>query len=330
MNDFHELRLEAKCWAPGAGVGLCSWPSVLPCCCDTQGLVYVFGGYDGSNRLNDFLEFRFGFGGADIPASSLVTDLKQLVNSELLSDVTFVVEGQEVPAHKVLCLRCPYFRALFTGDMRESLMDRIAINDVRKDIFLRLLEYLYTDDVEVDLDMAMELVSSGGSIRGRTLEAHVRVAHARKSMWRTRRPSSTRRTSTRQHHYAEKCLAFVLANFDAVTRTRALRGDGPHERIWCLRSSRRGTVQGSCKRPEFSFRFPPRGGRLIGLPREEIALATGKSLARKQANQRRSRTSPRALRRVHRTTRRLKSRVSRVACRRHVRNAALALGMYRS
>ena len=37
--------------------------------------LYVFGGYDGSNRLNDFLEFKFGFGGADIPASSLIGDL---------------------------------------------------------------------------------------------------------------------------------------------------------------------------------------------------------------------------------------------------------------
>ena len=157
MNDFHELRLEAKCWAPVQASGYAPGHRFCHVAVTHKDSLYVFGGYDGSNRLNDFLEFRFGFGGADIPASSLVTDLKQLVNSELLSDVTFVVEGQEVPAHKVLCLRCPYFRALLTGDMRESLMDRIAINDVRKDIFLRLLEYLYTDDVEVDLDMAMEL-----------------------------------------------------------------------------------------------------------------------------------------------------------------------------
>ena len=166
------------------------------------------------------------FGGADIPASSLVMDLKQLVNSELLSDVTFVVEGQEVPAHKVLCLRCPYFRALLTGDMRESLMDRIAINDVRKDIFLRLLEYLYTDDVEVDLDMAMELFQAADQFGVDRLK---RMCESRMLGSIHVENAATIFHAADQHAAAslrEKCLAFVLANFDAVTRTQAFEEMG--------------------------------------------------------------------------------------------------------
>ena len=152
--------------------------------------------------------------------------------------MTFVVEGQEVPAHKVLCLRCPYFRALLTGDMRESLMDRIAINDVRKDIFLRLLEYLYTDDVEVDLDMAMELFQAAdqfGVDMKRMCESRmlgsIHVENA-----------ATIFHAADQHAAASlrARLAFVLANFDAVTRTRPSRRWGGRTRIWCLRSSRRG------------------------------------------------------------------------------------------
>jgi hypothetical protein len=52
----------------------------------------VFGGYDGSNRLNDFKQFRFGEDEfeLDIPESTLITDLRALVNTEVLSDVTFV------------------------------------------------------------------------------------------------------------------------------------------------------------------------------------------------------------------------------------------------
>ena len=39
----------------------------------------------------------------------------------------------------------------------ESRASEIAINDVRHPIFLALLEYLYTDNVDIALDIAMEL-----------------------------------------------------------------------------------------------------------------------------------------------------------------------------
>jgi hypothetical protein len=122
--------------------------------------MYCFGGYDGTSRLNDFIEFRFGPGrpnpspsphhiprrlicwlslhvrlltplpwlvyvaagvaACEIPQSTLLADLKGFVNCETLSDITFVVEGQKIFAHKILCMRCTFFRALLTGDMRES------------------------------------------------------------------------------------------------------------------------------------------------------------------------------------------------------------------
>ena len=245
------------------------------------------GGYDGSNRLNDFLEFRFGFGGADIPASSLVTDLKQLVNSELLSDVTFVVEGQEVPAHKVLCLRCPYFRALLTGDMRESLMDRIAINDVRKDIFLRLLEYLYTDDVEVDLDMAMELFQAADQFGVERLK---RMCESRMLGSIHVENAATIFHAADQHAAAslrEKCLAFVLANFDAVTRTQAFEEMGRTnvDLVFEILKARNGQGSRACvSLLHRAAGFSPRVRRLQG------PLATGKTLGKRApANQRRSR-----------------------------------------
>ena len=93
------------------------------------------------SRLNDFLRFRFApdAAGGDIPPSSLVEDLRQFVNSELLSDITFVggcktavfrctsqplcclVENIPVYAHKVMCMRCTYFRAMLTGEVRAFL-----------------------------------------------------------------------------------------------------------------------------------------------------------------------------------------------------------------
>ena len=61
-----------------------------------------------------------------------MSDLASYVGNSLLSDITFIVEGIHIPAHKVivhkfdyhtcqiLCVRFPYFRNLLTGEMMES------------------------------------------------------------------------------------------------------------------------------------------------------------------------------------------------------------------
>ena len=51
-----------------------------------------------------------------------------------------VSEGAPVHAHKVLCMRCTYFRAMLTGEMIESRAREVVLNDVRHPIFLALLE----------------------------------------------------------------------------------------------------------------------------------------------------------------------------------------------
>jgi leucine-zipper-like transcriptional regulator 1 len=57
----------------------------------------VFGGYDGTNRLNDLLEFKFGADlmSCHIPPSTLVEDLQGIVNDEV----------GDAPCLKLLLLR---------------------------------------------------------------------------------------------------------------------------------------------------------------------------------------------------------------------------------
>lgn len=90
--------------------------------------LYIFGGYDGVQRLNDFYYFtlpnesgEFGtFGCEEFPRSSLLGDLRSWIGNPVFSDVLLVITDEttkalrKVPAHKLLLSRCAYFAAMFS------------------------------------------------------------------------------------------------------------------------------------------------------------------------------------------------------------------------
>lgn len=92
VNDFYELNLESAAWqpmqfsGPPPGQRFCHVGSVY------DASLIIFGGYDGSSRLNDFKQFRFGDEELqlDIPESTIINDLRMLVNNDIMSDVTFI------------------------------------------------------------------------------------------------------------------------------------------------------------------------------------------------------------------------------------------------
>lgn len=132
--------------------------------------LYIFGGYNGQSVLNDFYKFRLTPIG--IPAPSLVNDFHRLLDDRETSDVVFSVEGNEVHAHRaILAARSEYFRVLLlNGHMRESVQAVAAgggfnggapveIRDVSHSVFIKVLEYIYTDTVfDVSLELAIHLL----------------------------------------------------------------------------------------------------------------------------------------------------------------------------
>ena len=83
-----------------------------------------------------------------------------MVNNEQFSDISFVVEGRTVHAHKfILFARSEYFRRMFTSGYREASEATIPIGDVRHEVFLCVLAFLYTGKArEIEPEMALELM----------------------------------------------------------------------------------------------------------------------------------------------------------------------------
>jgi len=125
--------------------------------------LYVFGGYDGHYRLNDFIRFRFGSPETafKVGPSTLLSELKAMVNNPSMSDVTFACDdGTRVFAHKFMLSRCEFFRAMLLGDMAEGQEESkdIMMPDISAPTLLVVFEYLYTDEVDFSCaDTAMDL-----------------------------------------------------------------------------------------------------------------------------------------------------------------------------
>ena len=58
---------------------------------------------------------------AEPSPNTLTDDLAKLVNNDDFSDITFLVEGRKIHAHKaILVVRSDYFNAMFSNGMQES------------------------------------------------------------------------------------------------------------------------------------------------------------------------------------------------------------------
>ena len=114
--------------------------------------LYIFGGYDGQYRLNDFICFRFGTlkSGLRVGPSTLLDEMRAMVNNPKLADVVFNIDDdKQIHAHKFMLSRCEYFRAMLTGDMAETDLKEVMMPDITEKTLLIVLEYLYTDEMQL-------------------------------------------------------------------------------------------------------------------------------------------------------------------------------------
>jgi hypothetical protein len=115
--------------------------------------IYIFGGSCGADYLSDFFVLD-----TDPPPTPLVNEptslqllqsrLQHFLNEPEFSDVTFVVDGKRIYAHKlILCLVSDCFRAMFTAGFREATEKEIEIPNCSYEAFYAMMVYIYTSRV---------------------------------------------------------------------------------------------------------------------------------------------------------------------------------------
>ncbi|XP_014775180.1 kelch-like protein 10 isoform X2 [Octopus bimaculoides] len=79
-------------------------------------------------------------------------EIFQLMASKNLCDgeIILVEEQTRFQIHKVILAACsPYFRAIFTCGMKESISGKVVIPGISKDIMANIVKYAYTNEIEV-------------------------------------------------------------------------------------------------------------------------------------------------------------------------------------
>lgn len=88
--------------------------------------------------------------------------LNQLRSEESFTDAILCVDSVEFPCHRnVMAISSPYFKAMFTIDLKESKTNRIEVNDVTPVTLRRVIDYAYTGRLEVNVDNAQEMLAAG-------------------------------------------------------------------------------------------------------------------------------------------------------------------------
>ncbi|KAM4578954.1 kelch-like protein 22 isoform 2-T2 [Fundulus diaphanus] len=90
---------------------------------------------------------------------SLMEGMHGLRQSGTLFDVELLVEGRPIPAHRILlAASCDYFRCMFAGGLRETQQNEIPIHGVSYTAMKKILDYIYTSEIELDLENVQEVL----------------------------------------------------------------------------------------------------------------------------------------------------------------------------
>mmetsp|Transcript_18157 Transcript_18157/g.23892 ORF Transcript_18157/g.23892 Transcript_18157/m.23892 type:complete len:547 (+) Transcript_18157:211-1851(+) len=157
-------------------------------------------------------------------SSSFLADLKSMIDNSDFSDITFVVEGQNIHAHKgYLAVRCEHFRAMFSSGMRESRENEVIIPNIRYPIFLALLEYIYTDMTDITPENAIDLYNAADLYTLDRLKVLCEMSVQKGINFENAATLLQNADESHATRLREICMNFIIRHFDTVTKSEGFK-----------------------------------------------------------------------------------------------------------
>jgi hypothetical protein len=89
---------------------------------------------------------------------NLVSSLNVYLNNKNFADVCFIINNERIYAHKLmLASRSPYFSNLILSNCKDNSNLEIEIEDSSSKVFLGVLEYMYTDQLQLSMENVWEI-----------------------------------------------------------------------------------------------------------------------------------------------------------------------------
>lgn len=91
----------------------------------------------------------------------LQKDILKMLDEKDYSDITLVVDGREIYAHRaVLSSRSTYFKGMFSHEFKEADKNRVTLKGVASyELFYNLLEFMYSDCEKINIRNVFDMLS---------------------------------------------------------------------------------------------------------------------------------------------------------------------------
>lgn len=178
--------------------------------------------------------------------NAALADFTDLLDNVSSSDVVFVVEDQQIHAHRcILSARCEAFRGMFNSAMREGSKSclHIPVHEVSYKAFQCMLLYIYGGAVQVPEDLAVELlgVADRYLLGGLRLLCGFTLARMMSVETVTRIIQAADRWDSPRSQLKHLCLEFILDNYEQVVAHPVFEelSSSPHLLLEVARSAAR-------------------------------------------------------------------------------------------
>lgn len=92
--------------------------------------------------------------------------LQEFYRDRSLCDVTLIAGETSIPCHRLVLATCsPYFRAMFTTEMRESRQDVIRLKDMDESCLELLVDFMYTSRIVLTVENVQKLLYSASLLQ---------------------------------------------------------------------------------------------------------------------------------------------------------------------